>query len=64
MSNLPRCGVIVSLLHQVIDVSHPDFLDIVSLDVFKADVCSHQRLLTESTASTVKRLRLQNVMQP
>lgn len=46
MSSLPRCGVIVSLLHQVIDVSHPDLLDIVSLDVFKADVCSHQRLLT------------------
>lgn len=63
MSDLPRCRVIVSLLYQVIDVSHPDFLDVVSLNVFRADVCSHQRLLTESTISTVKCLQLQKSSQ-
>lgn len=48
LSNRPRSGVIVSFLHQVVDVSHPDFLNIVSLNVLEADLRRHQGLLSVS----------------
>lgn len=45
--NLPGSTVIVSFLHQMIDVGHPNFLDVVPLDVLVADLSSHQCLLVQ-----------------
>lgn len=42
----PGGAVILSVRHQVIDVGHADFLNVVSLYVFEADLRSHQRLLS------------------
>lgn len=52
MSNLPCSTVILSPLHQVIDVSHPNLLNVVPLDVFEADLGRHQGLLSQEQNRT------------
>lgn len=45
MQDLPRSAVIVSRVHQVVDVFHSNLLNVVPLNVFEANLRGHQCLL-------------------